>query len=173
MKLIVDIVIDFVLVVGLNGLVDWSMVQFFLDYFKMVCLWSGRCGDMFGVVSFVQLQVVGVIDVFGWLWVVLYGLDGVSIVLLIDLDYCVCDLVGCYIVVWEGEGEVELIGGQNVEWCKNCFDFDFDFVLGCLLEFWVWCVDVGLICDICIVQQDNICCYNLGNIFCVEWLDVI
>ncbi|MTH64806.1 hypothetical protein [Paracoccus shanxieyensis] len=173
MKPIADTVTDPALAVGLNGLADWSTAQPFLDHFKMARPWSGRRGDTFGAVSFAQLQAAGAIDAFGWLRAVPHGLDGVSTVLLTDLDHRARDLAGRYIAVWEGEGEVELIGGQNVERRKNRFDFDFDPAPGRLLELRVRRVDAGPIRDIRIVQQDNIRRYNSGNIFRVEWLDAI
>ncbi|SMO51692.1 hypothetical protein [Paracoccus laeviglucosivorans] len=158
--------------VGLNGLHDWSTAQPFLDHFKMARPWTGRQGDTFGAVSFQELQAGGYIDGSGWLLGVPEDVDGVSVVLLTELDPNATDLAGRYAMTWDGQGRINVLGGTELERIGNRIEFDFIPGWGRLVEIRVTQVEQP-IRNIRVIKLDNERRYDAGNIFRIEWLDMV
>lgn len=159
--------------VGLNGLMDWSPAQPFLDHFKMARPWVGRKGDIFHAMSFDELRQAGAIDPFGWPLHVPSGIDAIGAVLLTELDPNADDLAGRYVMAWGGQGEISLLGAQNIQESPNRMDFTFQPDPGQHLEVRITRLGSQPIRNIRIVKADNVARYNNGNLFRIEWLDMI
>lgn len=160
------------LAVGLNGLADWSTAQPFLDHFKMARPWHGVVDGRYGAVDFPTLQAQGVIDADGWVTAIPPGVQAVSAVLLTELDPQADDLAERYQLTWEGEGQLELRGGTDLEVTPGRILFDFVPGFQSMLEIRLSAVTTP-IRNIRVIQLDNLARHAAGHVFRCEWLDRI
>lgn len=158
---------------GLAGLYDWSTAQPFLNHFRMARPWVGRRDGGFGTPDFEELRRMGAIDPEGWVRAVPPGLEAVTTVLLTELPAQALDLAASYELTWQGEGDLRLLGAEVLARGPNRIVFSFRPGPAAMVELQIRAVTSGPIRDIAIVQSGNLARHRAGDLFRVEWLELV
>ncbi|MCB5408591.1 hypothetical protein [Pseudogemmobacter faecipullorum] len=98
---------------GLMGVHDWSPEQPFLDVMKTARPWIGHRPGEWGGMDEAGLRAAGVLDDEGWPRRIPEGLGSIGTLFLTDLPGGAVDMAGRYLVLWEGQGQIEMHGAAR------------------------------------------------------------
>ncbi|QHQ34093.1 calcium-binding protein [Algicella marina] len=163
---------------GLEGIADWSSQAPFIDVMKFARPWIGHVGDQWGGYGHDRLEENGFLDENGWPTDIPAGVSSIQAVVMADLPEESASLAGRYRLTWEGEGDVEVIGGRISNITRSNGEIWFDFEpggSGTVIS--ISSTDPNnngnYIRDIELVHEDNIEAHEAGAIFNPDWIDLI
>ena len=163
--------------VGVNGILDWTAEQPFIDVMKTARPWVGHLPGQFGGFEPEQLSAGGYLDENGWVKSVPKQVTGVSTLILTDLPEEATSVNGRYRMTFKGQGAIRLEGNaRNVEREGNATWFDFVAGPGNLMITISKSDPEGTgdyIRDIEVVKEENIPLHEVGAIFNPDWIERI
>ncbi|WP_052261572.1 Ig-like domain-containing protein, partial [Ruegeria sp. ANG-S4] len=161
--------------IGLNGVNDWSTQQPFLDVFKTARAWIGIRPEGGGVVEYDELTSSNYLDANGWPIEIPDGVERIRAGLLTDMPAEAESLAGRYRLSFDGEGEIQVINGQNIEYGDGEIWFDYTPTgsNNIMIDILSTASGGNHIRNISIVHEDNIAAYDAGEIFNPLWTSLI
>lgn len=168
---------DPVLAMGLNGIADWSTQHPFLDKMKSARPWIGHLRGQFGGVGSEELFSGGYLDEQGWPRALPPGVEALETFVLTDQPAAAVGLKGRYILTYEGEGKVEVVGRvTNVRYRTREVRFDYTPDAG-LVGIRVSRIDAGqkgdYIRNIRLMREDHLPFAQMGFVFNPDWLRLV
>ncbi|KUP92426.1 hypothetical protein [Tritonibacter horizontis] len=165
------------IVMNLAPVRDWSPQAPFLDHFKTARGWIGHLPGQWGGVTEADLRQAGYLDADGWPLGVPPELGSVGTVLLTDLPDAAVSLTGRYVLLFDGDGIVEVAGrARNVRYGDGEVSFDFSPGKGAV-EVRIQRSDRegsgDYVRNIAVVREADLQAYQQGAIFNPDWLDLI
>lgn len=159
--------------INLAGIADWSTQAPFLDHFKTARPWIGHLPGQWGGVEHDELQEAGYLDAAGWPTAIPPELSSIGTVILTDLPEEAVSLRGRYVLRFEGEGIVEVLGrAEDVRYGKGEVRFDFTPGPG-PVEIRIQRMSRGgqYVRNITVVKEAHLAAYDGGALFNPLWLD--
>ncbi|WP_243265839.1 hypothetical protein [Sulfitobacter sp. DSM 110093] len=162
---------------GLNGITDWSTQQPFINVFKTARPWIGHNEGRWGGTEAEDLDAMGVLDQSGWPTEIPDGLTSIETFILTELPEEATHAAGTYHLSYEGNGEIQIVNGSNVDYEGGTITFDYTPNNGRLIGVQIHetdTLDTGdYIREIEVVHTDNLHAHTNGAIFNPLWVDVI
>ncbi|MEW2912727.1 hypothetical protein [Leisingera sp. JC11] len=159
--------------INLAGIADWSTQAPFLDHFKTARPWIGLLPGRWGGADHGDLLAAGYLDPAGWPTAIPPELSSIGTVILTDLPEEASSLAGRYVLRFEGEGIVEVLGrATNVRYGKGEVRFDFTPGPG-PVEIRIQRMGRGgdYVRNISVVKVEHLDAYDGGALFNPLWLD--
>ncbi|KIC23332.1 MULTISPECIES: hypothetical protein [unclassified Leisingera] len=159
--------------VNLAGIADWSTQAPFLDHFKTARPWIGHLPRRWGGADHGDLLAAGYLDPAGWPTAIPPELSSIGTVILTDMPEEAVSLAGRYVLRFEGEGIVEVLGrAENVRYGKGEVRFDFTPGPGPVeIRIQRMGRDGGYVRNITVVKEEHLEAFDRGAVFNPLWLD--
>jgi hypothetical protein len=162
---------------GLNGIVDWTAQQPFVDVMKTARPWTGHLPNQWGGWGPEDFASRGYLDEDGWLKSIPEGITSVSTLILTDLPPKAVSVNGRYRMTYRGQGVISLGGrARNVKRENDAIWFDFVAGPG-FVEITIRKTDPlgtgDYIRDIQVVKKENIPLHEVGALFNPDWIERI
>ncbi len=162
---------------GLNGIVDWTSEQPFIDVMKTARPWTGHLPNQWGGWNPEDFASRGYLDKDGWLTSIPKGVEGVSTLILTDLPPEAVSVNGRYRMTYKGQGAIRILGrARNVRREGDAIWFETVAGLG-IVDITITKTDPhgtgDYIRDIEIVKEENIPLHEVGAIFNPDWIERI
>ncbi|UWQ78530.1 hypothetical protein K3725_14605 [Leisingera sp. S132] len=159
--------------INLAGIADWSTQAPFLDHFKTARPWIGHLPGQWGGVDHASLMAAGYLDPAGWPTAIPPELSSIGTVILTDLPGQAVSLAGRYVLRFEGEGIVEVLGrAENVRYGKGEVRFDFTPGPGPVeIRIQRMGRSGGYVRNITVVKEEHLDAYDGGALFNPLWLE--
>ena len=163
--------------VNLAAIADWSPQAPFLDHFKTARPWIGHLAGQWGGAGHDDLAVAGYLDPDGWPTAIPPELGSIGTVILTDLPKSATSLAGRYLLRFDGDGIVEVLGrGRNARYQDGQVWFDYTPGPGSV-EIRIQRTDRGhtndYVRNITVVKQEHLDDYAQGAVFNPHWLSRI
>ncbi|MFV1494009.1 hypothetical protein VWX97_01965 [Phaeobacter sp. JH18-32] len=111
---------------NLASIADWSPQAPFLDHFKTARPWIGHLAGQWGGADYADLAAAGYLDPDGWPTAIPPELGSVGTLILTDLPAEAASLAGRYVLLFDGDGIVEVTGrAKNIRYGKTEIRFDY------------------------------------------------
>lgn len=159
--------------INLAGIADWSTQAPFLDHFKAARPWIGHLPKRWGGADHNDLLGAGYLDPAGWPTAIPPELSSIGTVILTDLPEEAVSLAGRYVLRFEGEGIVEVLGrAENVRYGQGEVRFDFTPGPG-PVEIRIQRMGRGgnYVRNITVVKEEHLAAFNGGGLFNPLWLE--
>ncbi|KIC36726.1 hypothetical protein [Leisingera sp. ANG-M7] len=159
--------------INLAGIADWSSQAPFLDHFKTARPWIGHLPGQWGGVDHATLKDAGYLDPAGWPTAIPPELSSIGTVILTDLPETAVSLAGRYVLRFEGEGIVEVLGrAENVRYGKGEVRFDYTPGPG-PVEIRIQRMGRGgrYVRNITVVREEHLEAFDSGALFNPLWLE--
>ncbi|MBY6069273.1 hypothetical protein KUW17_21190 [Leisingera aquaemixtae] len=159
--------------INLAAIADWSTQAPFLDHFKTARPWIGHLPGQWGGADHGDLLAAGYLDPAGWPTAIPPELGSIGTVILTDLPETAVSLKGRYVLRYEGEGIVEVLGrAENVRYGKGEVRFDFTPGPGPVeIRLQRMGRGGGYVRNITVVKEEHLAAYDSGALFNPVWLD--
>ncbi len=162
---------------GLNGIVDWTSQQPFIDVMKTARGWTGHLPDQWGGWGPDDFAARGLLDEDGWLTAVPHEITHASTLILTDLPEEAVSANGRYRMTFKGQGTIR-VGGRAHNLKRDGDSIWFDFLAGPgFVEISITRTDPDQkgdhIRDIQVVKEANIRLHEVGTIFNPLWVQRI
>ncbi|UVK40248.1 hypothetical protein LHFGNBLO_001695 [Mesorhizobium sp. AR10] len=159
---------------GLNGIVDWSSEQPFIDIMKTARPWTGHLPHQWGGWNLEDFASRGYLDKDGWLTSIPKDLEGVSTLILTDLPPEAVSVNGRYRMTYKGQGAMRIEGrARHVRREGDAIWFEAVAGPGNLVITITSTDPHGTgdyIRDIEIVKEENIPLHEVGAKFNPDWI---
>lgn len=163
-----------VLGLGLNGISDWSTQHPFLDLMKSARGWVGHADGQWGAASTDSLIAGGHLDANGWPVSIPDGINALESVFLTDQSEDAKSLVGRYVLLYDGSGEIALAGrARRATYKEGRIEFTYSPGEG----------PVGIklatinandpIRNIRVMHENHVEMYEAGALFNPAWINLI
>ncbi|OED50631.1 hypothetical protein AB838_01605 [Rhodobacteraceae bacterium (ex Bugula neritina AB1)] len=159
--------------INLTGIADWSTQAPFLDHFKTARPWIGHMPRRWGGATHGDLLAAGYLDPAGWPTGIPPELSSIGTMILTDLPPEAATLAGRYVLRFEGEGIVEVLGrAENVRYGKGEVRFDYTPGPGSVeIRIQRMGRDGSYVRNITVVKEAHLAAYEDGELFNPLWLD--
>jgi len=160
--------------INLAAIADWSPQVPFLDHFKTARPWIGHLAGQWGGAGHDDLAVADYLDPDGWPTAIPPELGSIGTVILTDLPDTAISLAGRYLLRYDGDGIVEVLGrGRNVRYQDGQVWFDYTPGPGSV-EIRIQRTDRAhsndYVRNITVVKQEHLDAYDKGALFNPRWL---
>jgi hypothetical protein len=160
--------------INLAAIADWSPQVPFLDHFKTARPWVGHLAGQWGGIEHNDLAAAGYLDPDGWPTAIPPELGSIGTMILTDLPDTATSLAGRYLLRYDGDGIVEVLGrGRNVRYGNGRVWFDYTPGPGSV-EIRIQRTDRAHADDyvrsITVVKQEHLDAYDEGALFNPQWL---
>ena len=160
--------------VGLNGLADWSAAQPFINVLKCGRPWQGRSPTQHTSHSEAAMRSGGHLDVDGNPIRIPPGADRVGTIILTEINAADTTLNGRYRLTWTGQGTLHLHGVSNIQRGNGFAEFDYRATGANLVAIELTEIDAANPLKlVACVRTDHIARYAAGEIFRPAWLDQV
>ena len=160
--------------VGLNGLADWSAAQPFINVLKCGRPWQGRSPTQHTSHSEAAMRSGGHLDVDGNPIRIPPGADRVGTIILTEINDADTTLNGRYRLTWTGQGTLHLHGVSNIQRGNGFAEFDYRATGTNLVAIELTQIDAANPLKlVACVRTDHIARYAAGEIFRPAWLDQV
>lgn len=162
---------------GLNGIVDWTAQQPFIDVMKTARPWTGHLPNQWGGWGPEDFASRGYLDEDGWLKSIPEGITSASTLMLTDLPPEAISVNGRYRMTYKGRGVIGVGGrARNVKRENDAIWFDFVAGPG-FVEITISQTDPlatgDYIRNIQVVKRENIPLHEVRAIFNPGWIERI
>lgn len=162
---------------GLNGIVDWTAQQPFIDVMKTARPWTGHLPNRWGGWGPDVFAARDLLDEDGWLKAIPKEITHASTLMLTDLPPEAVSANGRYRMTYEGQGAIG-VGGRVSNLKRDGDAIWFDFVAGPgFVEITITSTDPNgtgdHIRDIQVVKEENIPLHEVGAVFNPQWIERI
>ncbi|MCR8549108.1 calcium-binding protein [Salipiger sp. P9] len=159
---------------GLNGIADWSTQQPFIDLMKTAREWIGHLPGQWGGVSADELRAEGVLDDNGWPLRLPERVERLEALLLTDQPEAAEHLRGTYLVLYDGQGKLELTGrARRVLYDEGEAQFSYSPGEGAVGISISATDPADPIRNIRVIREDQRDLYEAGVLFNPLWIDRI
>ena len=160
--------------VGLNGLADWSAAQPFINVLKCGRPWQGRSPTQYTSHSEAEMRSGGHLDADGNPIRIPPGADRVGTIVLTEINAADTTLNGRYRLTWTGEGTLHLHGVSNIQRGNGFAEFDYRATGTNLVAIELTAIDAAdPIKLVACVRTDHIDRHAAGEMFRPAWLDQV
>lgn len=160
--------------VGLNGLADWSAAQPFINVLKCGRPWQGRSPTQYTSHSEAAMRSGGHLDADGNPIRIPPGADRVGTIILTEINAADTTLNGRYRLAWTGQGTLHLHGVSNIQRGNGFAEFDYRATGANLVAIELTAIDAANPLKlVACVRTDHIERYAAGEIFRPAWLDQV
>lgn len=160
--------------VGLNGLADWSAAQPFINVLKCGRPWQGRSPTQYTSHSEAVMRSGGHLDAEGNPIRIPPGADRVGTIILTEINASDTTLNGRYRLTWTGEGTLHLHGVSNIQRGNGFAEFDYRATGTNLVAIELTQIDAANPLKlVACVRTDHIARHAAGEMFRPAWLDQV
>ena len=157
---------------GLQGISDWTTQQPFLNVFKTARPWIGHTESQWGGLDPALTEEV--LDENGYLTRMPDGATTMTSIFLTELPAEMTSMAGTYRVTYEGEGQININGAQNVRYEDGEIWFDYTPRDTNLMSLDISSINPDdYVKNIAVVHENNIEAYDAGEMFNREWLELV
>lgn len=162
---------------GLQGVVDWSVQQPFLDVFKTARPWHGHTDARWGAYSADDLAAMGVLDQSGWITRMPSDVDRIEAFILTEMPAEAAYTGGLYRLSYDGTGDITVFGARIVSQSNGEIWFEYQPTGDGMVTISIGSSDPqnrgDYLRNIEVVKQEHVAAFDAGALFNPIWLDVI